>query len=203
LSPSARRGTKAQRALRESKKHSENTPVRLVVAYLLILLAIDVVAGFEIVTSPLQTSKPDMFLALCCSGAGLVGGLINCLRAVYLNACVFKRWDPTWHVWYYLRPILSAVMGLVAFLFIRAGLVVFGSADARTSGGSVYGYLAVCFIAGYNVKRFLERLEAVSEASFGIKKKTDHKETDSRSETASDGGPGIKDRMSANPQEGD
>jgi hypothetical protein len=67
-------------------------------------------------------------------------------------------------------------MGLVAFLFIRAGLVVFGSVDARSAGVSVFGYLAVSFIAGYNVRHFLERLEAVSESSFGIKKKKEYKE---------------------------
>ena len=161
---------------------SESIPVRLVLAYLAVLLAIDAVAGFEIVISPLQTTRPDIFLALCCSTAGLAGGLVNCLRSVYLNACVYKQWDPTWHVWYYLRPILSSIMGLVAFVFIRAGLVVFGSSDARTSGASIYGYLAVCFIAGYNVRRFLERIEGVSEASFGIKKKSENKGAESQPE---------------------
>ncbi len=95
-------------------------------------------------------------------------------------------------------------MGFVAFLFIRAGLLVFGSADARSAGGSVFGYLAVCFIAGYNVRHFLERLEAVSESSFGIKKKRENKgEADRESGAISDSSSRIRDKMPTNPGDGD
>jgi drug/metabolite transporter (DMT)-like permease len=142
-----------------------------VIAYLLFLLVAGVVGASWLETSGLQTSNAGKFVLLACVLSGLAGGLVNCLRAVYLNACVRENWDSAWHAWYVVRPILSAIMGAVAYLFIRAGLFVFGGQE-ELKQWSIYGYLAVCFIAGYNVQRFLEQLEAISEALFGIKKKS-------------------------------
>jgi len=71
-------------------------------------------------------------------------------------------------------------MGTIAYVFIRAGLFIFG-AGGELRDWSVYGYLAIGFIAGYNVQRFLEQLEAISEATFGIKKKSTPQESETRS----------------------
>ncbi|GEK09016.1 hypothetical protein [Pseudoalteromonas peptidolytica] len=53
-----------------------------------------------------------------------VGGSIYCLRGVYLNACVFNRWTPQWMPWYFIRPFVSLFCGAVAFIFLKAGLLV-------------------------------------------------------------------------------
>jgi hypothetical protein len=68
-------------------------------------------------------------------------------------------------------------VGAVAYVFIRAGLFIFGG-EGELRGWSIYGYLAVGFIAGYNVQRFLEQLEAISEATFGVKKKSTPQESE-------------------------
>jgi hypothetical protein len=142
-----------------------------ITGYLLVLLIAGVASAFWLESSGLQVSNVNEFILLSCVLSGLGGGLVNCLRAVYLKACVRKKWDADWHPWYVIRPILSAITGATAYVFIRAGLFIFGG-QGELKQWSIYGYLAVCFIAGYNVQRFLEQLEVISEALFGIKKKS-------------------------------
>jgi len=106
-------------------------------------------------------------LLFYCIYIGGLGGTLYCLRAVYLNKCVLKRWDECWNVWYYLRPIGSCIGGLVAFVFLKAGLLVL---DVTETGGNNYGFLAVAFIAGYNLDNFLKKAESVAHSAWGIAK---------------------------------
>ena len=99
---------------------------------------------------------------------GIMGGITYCLRAVYINKCVKKKWETEWETWYYLRPITSAVSGFASFVFLKAGLLVL---DAATKPDQIsYGYLAIAFIAGYNVDNFMKKLEEVASSIWGIKK---------------------------------
>lgn len=102
-----------------------------------------------------------------CTAIGIVAGTTYCLRAVYLNQCVHKAWDSDWHVWYYLRPITSAVSGFVSCIFLKAGLLTL---DAAAEPNAVsFGYLAVAFIAGYNVDNFMKKLESIASSVWGVK----------------------------------
>jgi hypothetical protein len=115
-----------------------------------------------------------------CTLIGLIGGLIYCLRAVYLNKCVRKSWDKEWEVWYYLRPITSTISGFVSFIFLKAGLLVL---DAATLPEHIsYGYLAIAFIAGYNVDNFMKKLEEVACTIWGIKQSRASQEIEAGSE---------------------
>lgn len=105
---------------------------------------------------------------LSCATLGGIGGCVYCLRAVYLNACVHKRWDPDWQPWYYLRPVVSALCGGVSFIFLRAGLLILES--GAHPGSSELGFYALAFIAGLNVDKFIGKLEDVAEAVWGIEK---------------------------------
>ncbi len=78
------------------------------------------------------------------------------------------QWDRQWALWYVARPVASVVMGVVAYVFIRAGLLVLEATDQENS--SQFGYLAVAFIAGLNVDNFIKKLENVAESTFGIGK---------------------------------
>ncbi len=98
---------------------------------------------------------------------GALGGVIYCLRAVYLNRSVKGKWNDDWNVWYFLRPLVSGLVGAVAFVFLNAGLLVLDAGAADNS--SPYGFLALSFIAGLNVDRFLVKLEEVAKASWGVK----------------------------------
>ena len=107
-------------------------------------------------------------VGLTCATIGGLGGCLYCLRGVYLNAAVRNQWSSQWHVWYFLRPIVSAGCGGVSYLFLRAGLLVLES--GTKSDASELGFYALAFIAGFNVDKFIKKLEDISEAVWGIEK---------------------------------
>ena len=119
----------------------------------------------------------DNIIFARCASFGLIGGVIYCLRGVYVNYCVKGNWDKKWEVWYYLRSLTSGISGFISLVFLKAGLLVL-EADQNPEAIS-YGYLAIAFIAGYNVDNFMKKIEAVAQTIWGIQKSK-----------ASDAGPG-------------
>jgi hypothetical protein len=103
-----------------------------------------------------------------CAALGGIGGCVYCLRGVYLNACVYKRWDDDWRPWYYIRPLVSFACGAVSYIFLRAGLLVLES--GKRTGATDIGFYALAFIAGLNVDKFIVKLEDVAHAVWGIEK---------------------------------
>jgi len=145
-----------------------------IIAYLLLLLT--GAAGIFIYPAicELPSWLAPFSLLYFCGGAGLIGGITYCLRAVYLNSCVRGTWDEKWGIWYFLRPVVSLITGFVSYIFLKAGLLVL---DASTPPDSVnYGFLALAFIAGLNVDKFLNRIESIAESSWGIDKSNVAKE---------------------------
>jgi len=106
-------------------------------------------------------------LAINCILAAALAGVLYCVRAVYLNYCVHRQWDKRWEVWYYLRPLASAVTGMVAYIFLKASVIVLEGSQSVEDG--LFGYLAFSFIAGYNVDRFLKKMEEVAQSKFGVR----------------------------------
>jgi hypothetical protein len=98
---------------------------------------------------------------------GNLAGITYCLRAVYLNRCVYTRWDTNWHTWYFLRPITSALAGIAAYIFVRAGLLILAVSAEPTN---IYGALAISYIAGFNVDKFYIRVEEIAKTTWGISK---------------------------------
>jgi len=109
----------------------------------------------------------DYRLAINCILTAALAGVLYCVRAVYLNYCVHRHWDKRWEVWYYLRPLASAVTGLVAYIFLKASVIVLEGSQGANTG--LYGYMVFSFIAGYNVDRFLKKMEEVAQSKFGVR----------------------------------
>lgn len=110
---------------------SEATPAKpkrdLTILIIIYLLALLVFATYSIGAMALGwLSEPyrPLRVPLMCGAIAYVGGALYCFRAIYLNKCVHKRWDPDWHVWYFIRPITSTIAGAVSYLFLKAGLLV-------------------------------------------------------------------------------
>lgn len=104
-----------------------------------------------------------------CMLAGGFGGCVYCLRGVYLNACVYKRWGNEWQPWYYIRPFVSLICGGVSYVFLKAGLLLLESSSQR-SDATQLGFLALAFIAGLNVDKFIAKVEDIAQATWGIEK---------------------------------
>ena len=99
---------------------------------------------------------------------GGIGGCTYCRRGIYVNACVHKRWDATWHPWYLIRPWVSLICGGVSYVFLKTGLVLLES--SQEAGSTNLGFYALSFIAGFNVDNFLSKIEDIAHATWGIKK---------------------------------
>lgn len=70
--------------------------------------------------------------------------------------------------WYIIRPIVSVLCGLVAFIFLSAGLIILDG--SRPEDASEFGFYALAILAGLNVDRFVGRVEEVGKSVFGIEK---------------------------------
>jgi hypothetical protein len=142
--------------------------MKKIIAYLLLMLAVDISFLITIKTRMFPESWYALENVLLCTFTGGLGGAVYRLRGVYLNACVRKQWDNDWQPWYYIRPLVSHVCGAISFLFLKAGLLVL---EAKSSSDSTnLGFLALAFIAGLNVDKFITKIEDIAQASWGIEK---------------------------------
>ena len=97
---------------------------------------------------------------------GGLGGCTYCLRGVYLNACVYRTWSLEWLPWYFIRPVVSLILGGVSYLFVKSGLLLFGA--SQEPAASQLGIWAVAFLAGLNVDKFLAKVESIGQTVWGL-----------------------------------
>ena len=110
----------------------------------------------------------EYLLAFNCLLVSTLGSLLYCIKAIYKNRCVHKKWDKDWETWYYLRPIAGAICGIIAYIFLKAGLVILS--EEQVNDANEYTFLALAFIAGLNVDSFIVKIEAVGSSVFGVEK---------------------------------
>ena len=147
--------------------------MKRVIAYNLFLLITITITACFMLQGLLPTWLTTIQVHITCALVGGVGGVTYCLRAVYLNACVRKQWDKDWHTWYYIRPIVSLICGAVSSIFLKTGLLVLDATQKPDS--NLLGFYALAFIAGFNVDKFVAKLEDIAHATWGIEKSRTHK----------------------------
>lgn len=142
--------------------------MKRIITYLILIGIVDVALLIATSQAQLPFWVNSHALVLKCCLIGGMGGVVYCLRGVYLNASVKKSWDDNWQPWYYIRPVVSHFCGAVSFLFLKAGLLVL---EARqTNDASDLGFLALAFISGLNVDKFISKVEDIAQATWGIEK---------------------------------
>jgi hypothetical protein len=107
-------------------------------------------------------------VACLCSVTGGIGGVVYCLRGLYVNTCARDGWDPKWLLWYFTRPFVSLVCGAISYLLLKAGLLVLDSSPKADANH--IGFYVLAFIAGLNVDKFLSKIEEVAQTTWGIEK---------------------------------
>jgi hypothetical protein len=149
--------------------------VIILILYILLFIAMYFI-DLELYFEPGLFLNEDLkLLLLCCVLAGL-GGTIYCLRGVFEHACRKNDWKLKWNLWYYIRPIFSIGCGIIAFLFLKAGLFLLETNIPENATN--IGYLVLSFIAGYSVDSFIERIEEIGKSIFSIKKSNYSSEID-------------------------
>lgn len=147
--------------------HKESQ-LKRIIFYLLIVLLVDLLAMAYSFLAEMPFWWQKLELLVGCVLVGGVGGVLYCLRAVYISACIRKEWDDIWQPWYYIRPIVSHLCGGVSFLFLKAGLLVLES--QKTGETTNIGFYALAFIAGMNVDKFIAKIEDIAKTTWGIDK---------------------------------
>ena len=141
--------------------------MKAIVAYLIAIAGLDA-AGAIWIRYFAHGLPRTLSLVFMCAFLGGIGGALYCLRAVYLNACVIKKWDTAWKPWYFIRPVVSHITGAMSYIFLRAGLLLL---EASPSGAATdLGFFALALIAGLNVDKFVSKIEDIAQASWGIEK---------------------------------
>jgi len=154
----------------------------LIILYLLALLVFATYSIGSMALDWLPQPYAPLKVPLMCGAIAYVGGALYCFRSIYLNKCVYKRWDPDWQVWYFIRPLTSTIAGAVSYLFLKAGLLVLESSS--NAGASEIGFFALAFIAGFNVDKFVAKIEEVAKAVWGIEKTRSSLARDAQGEPA-------------------
>jgi hypothetical protein len=139
----------------------------LVLLYLLTVLGLTIYY-FDFIFVHLPSSYSNYKLLLTCTAVSLMGGVLYCLRATYINFCVKDQWSYKWIPWYIIRPIVSFLSGAACYIFLRAGLMIL-DAKVETTDNNL-GFYSLAFIAGLNVDKFLLKIEEVAETTWGIAK---------------------------------
>jgi len=149
-----------------------------VIVFLLVTLLVLVAFALAPFILDIPDSVKDFRLFYLCVVSGGFGGVLYCLRAIYLNVSVKGEWSKQWEVWYFLRPIVSLLSGGVSYIFLKAGLLILEAQEI--DGSSNYGFLALAFIAGLNVDNFIKKIESIAESAWGIGKSRTSKEKDNK-----------------------
>lgn len=136
--------------------------------YLIGFLALILTLLISFSSSLLPLESSSFRLTLMCSLIGGCGGLVYCLRGLYIHVCAERNWDDKWLLWYYIRPIVSLICGGVSSLFLTVGLIAFEA--SKSDDASNISFYAFAFIAGLNVDKFILKLEEIAEATWGIKR---------------------------------
>ncbi len=80
------------------------------------------------------------------------------------------RFNYTWLYWFFVQPVLSSVLGIIAFFIARSGLGVLqgASIDAEITVRSIYLYAVFTFLAGFSSHKFIAWLDALADKIFAI-----------------------------------
>lgn len=149
-------------------KSNHGLMISVIILYLFALLSISTYAIGAMSLGWLPEPYAPLRVPLMCGAIAYTGGCLYCFRAIYLNKCVRKNWDPDWHLWYFIRPVTSTIAGAISYLFLKAGLLVLES--STNVGSSEMGFFALAFIAGFNVDKFVAKIEEIAKAVWGIDK---------------------------------
>jgi hypothetical protein len=108
-----------------------------------------------------------MMIYVMCSGG--LGAIILCIRGLCKHSSD-GTYSAGWAWWYVFMPILGPIFGLMSFVFIKGGLVVFGSGAESLSGAEPFrikaAYLCAGFLAGFCQKDFMSRLRSLARTIF-------------------------------------
>jgi hypothetical protein len=107
---------------------------------------------------------PGQGLLLLAMFGGILGSFMHAAQSfsIYVGN---RQFLASWILWYVLRPPVGAVLGMLFFLVVRAGLLT-----ASTESVSPYGVVAFGALAGWFSKQATDKLAELFETLFRTEK---------------------------------
>lgn len=99
-------------------------------AHILLTFLAAFVWVFFAVKSQLNSEVLTQFVT--CVGLGFFSSTAYCLRSIYINYCVLKKWDPKWDIWYYCRPFIGIYRAITVFFIWQSLSLVFNLTNQWT-----------------------------------------------------------------------
>lgn len=116
------------------------------------------------------------------------------------------RFNHTWLFWFLVQPVLSTLLGVVAFFIARSGLGVLQgtSTTGALTAQSVYLYAVFTFLAGFSSHKFIAWLDRLADKIFSttLPEQKASIKADVNAAAANDRA-SLKEDVAANPKDDD
>lgn len=121
-----------------------------------------IVLGCLSISRPVNSTELDVRLLLVVGLAGTMGSLLHALGsfADYVGESKLKT---SWLLWYFLRPVVGALMGMIFYFLLRGGLL---SGQIDPSNVNPYGFVALAALAGMFADQASLKLREVFDTLF-------------------------------------
>lgn len=107
------------------------------------------------------------FFMFAASGGGL-GGVIYSVLAFHRHVSIRLDFEPHFAWGYFFSPWMATVMGMVAFILVQSGLLVFApQGEPSTGTGTDIGYFGFGFLAGFGWTSATEKFRQLVIQIFG------------------------------------
>ena len=80
--------------------------MKKIIAYQVFILLVVIGVWVQLPLGNVLGWANQCLLAIQCILIAVIGGTLYCLRAIYVNRCVRKNWDPDWEItncWHRIR----------------------------------------------------------------------------------------------------
>lgn len=115
----------------------------------------------------LETSAPNLLFGVSYWRyvmMGSLGGITVAIWGLVLHT-VNLDFDRSFSVWYWLKPLLGGIMGLMSVLTVQAGLLaVEGQATLPTTMSGKWALYVLAFLAGFSERFFIGIIDRVMSA---------------------------------------
>lgn len=107
-----------------------------------------------------------MLIYVLCAGG--IGGTLFSLNYI-VDHREKKDFGPEYYLSYYVRPIISALIGVVSFLIVAGGLLSLAGVATNadyTKFSTILTFCAIALLAGYATDSFLNKLGDLADTLF-------------------------------------
>ncbi len=143
--------------------------VVLEIRIILLMLAVSIIGGISFIIKDFYRSVKYANLYTLSYSDYRIGNISAAEFQKLVTVDIYMgRFNYTWVYWFFIQPILSSALGLIAFFIARSGLGVMqtGSTSTDITLQSLYMYAVFTFLAGFSSHKFIAWLDRLADKIF-------------------------------------